>query len=149
MNIFAIEQPLLDRLRQALPSEVQVLTAPYLEDLRDLQQRARRVPAVFVMYVDGVPVGQGASFALRLVQRWSLVVATLNRADVLSGAPARQQAGELAWQVIGLLHGWRPDPQTRPMQCQRILSPIYLDGGLQLLPLVFAHETPRIGAIDE
>ncbi|MCK7574599.1 MAG: hypothetical protein MZV65_00865 [Chromatiales bacterium] len=44
-NLFALESPLIARLTETLPAGVQVLAAPYLEDLRDLEQRAKRPPA--------------------------------------------------------------------------------------------------------
>ena len=145
-NLFALESPLIARLTETLPAGVQVLAAPYLEDLRDLEQRARRLPAVFVMHLDGVPAEPkaGSSLGLRLAQRWAVVIATHNRAELTTGAPARLQAGALAWSAIGALHGWRPLERAKPLTLTRLLAPLFFEGGLQLLPLVFTHETPRL-----
>lgn len=144
-NLFALEPLLVRRLTEALPAGVQVLTAPYLEDLRDLEQYARRLPAVFVMHLDGDPVaGPRPLTGLRLQQRWAVVVATHNRADLPSGAAARLQAGELAWGALNALHGWRPLERARSLDFSRLLAPLFIKGGLQLLPLVFTHETPRL-----
>lgn len=145
-NLFALEPLLIARLAETLPPEVQVLTAPYFDDLNDLESRARRLPAAIVMALDGVPVGdgKGAVQALRLVQRWSVVLATRERADALSGASGRLLAGELASTVIDALHGWQPAPRTKPLALARVLSPLFREGGWQVLPLLFTHETPRV-----
>lgn len=145
-NLFALEPLLIERLTAVLPPEVAVLTAPYLADLGDLEGRTRHLPAVFLMHLDGTPVEApaGASYGLRLAQRWAVVLAVLERSAQPQGAVARWQTGELGWTVVGALHGWRPIERGRVVQLARVLSTLYRPGGLQLLPLIFHHETPRL-----
>lgn len=151
-NLFASESLLIARLREALPSAVQALTAPYLEDLDDLETRARRMPAVFVMNQGAIaldaPEGSAPARRLRLRERWALIVGTQDKRDLLSGAGARAAGGELADIVIGAVHGWRPSERGRAFVFERAMPPFFLEHGTQLLPLLFTLDIARVSAGD-
>ncbi|MCK7574600.1 MAG: hypothetical protein MZV65_00870 [Chromatiales bacterium] len=84
------------------------------------------------MHLDGAPIEvdpkAGSSRRLQLAQRWAVVIATLNRAELATGAPARLQAGALAWSAIGALHDWRPLERAKPLDALAAALPPVLRG---------------------
>ena len=146
MNLFALEPLLIARLQAVLPPEAQVLTAPYMADLAELETRGVKLPAVYVMHLDGVPIEapHGSRFGLRLVQRWAVVAAVLERSVQPQATAARSQAGELGEAIVQALHGYLPVTPGKALALARVLFPLYRAGGLQLLPLIFTYETPRV-----
>lgn len=144
MSLLALEPQILARLTERLPAGTVVDSAPALDELLDLQERPLGLSAVYVMYLGAQPLGESPAprAALRLLERWAVIVAYRDRAGIVSGAPARAGAGTLADAVLDALHGWQPTERTRPVQFSALLQPVY-SAGLQLLPLAFTHETAR------
>lgn len=148
-QVLAAEPVILARLQAELPAGAGVHAAPRLEDLEDLKERPRRLPAVYLMYLGGTSPDDARAPAagLRLREEWAVIVATQDFTRVEEGAAARAAGGELADAVIGALHGWRPLARLRPLRCDRILPPLY-DAGLSLIPIIFTHESARRAATD-
>jgi hypothetical protein len=116
-DYFAIEQPLVDRIKVVLPDVPHVITAEDAETAKDW----RRAPkAAHVIYV-GDEVGQGAAMqgggGVQLTsQLWMVVLQVKHSGTVQSGAGARRIAGPLIWQLLQGLVGHQLLPTWAPLR---------------------------------
>lgn len=99
-----IEQKIVDRLKEVLSAEVHVDTLQELERVQELRQKA---PAVWVIY-DGLSVGpKVASGAVQqITQEWFVVIAAKSAKGRGDSSAARDEAGEIALQVLQALLGY-------------------------------------------
>jgi len=139
MSLFRLRAPMLARLRAALPPQVQVLTAVNLGALLYGTQVA---PAVYLIYQGGtVPETRHDGLAARIAQTWLAVACARNPSASQSGAPAQDDAGVIAEQVLDALAGWQPEGASK------VLVPAAFPYGgdnpeatVQLVPVALAAE---------
>lgn len=104
-HFLALEQILIDRLREVLPPNVHVLSAA---DLAAATEATQPTPAVHVLYRTyrrGNPKPAGR---VETVQDWLTVVAVRNLRSLGNGEQARDEAGPLLAQVIDALDRYQP-----------------------------------------
>jgi hypothetical protein len=99
-----IEQKIVDRLKAVLPAEVHVDTLHEIERVPELRQKA---PAVWVIY-DGFSVGPKIppGTVQQVVQEWFVVIAAKSAKGRGDSSAARDEAGEIALQVLQALLGF-------------------------------------------
>ncbi len=128
-DYFAIEQPLVDRIKEVLPELQHVVTQESAEAAKDWRN-APRVAHVIYMG-DEVPQGvhmQGGNAVQWTGQVWLVVVAIKHAGTQRSGEGARRIAGPLIWKLLEGLTGWQPLPTWAPLR--RVPGPkaSYKDG---------------------
>lgn len=130
-----IEQKIIDRLKEVLPAEVHVATEQELERVEELRQKA---PAAWVIY-DGFSVGpKVASGAVQqITQEWLVVVAAKSAKGRGNSAAARDEAGEIAQQVLQALLGYHLGG-GKYLHLGDAPGPTY-DAGYCHLPLAFTN----------
>ncbi len=140
-DYLAIEEPLVERLREAVPELVTVTTAAELEDVANLRQKPP--PAAIVIYdgddVPQTPQSEAARGQRQVVlQRWLVVIAVQNVRDQRQGSSVRREAGPLMVKVIRAVAGWQPPvPNTRPlMRAPGTPGPAF-EAGYGYFPLLF------------
>lgn len=99
-NLLFLEPLLIETLRKALPPRVHVKPLASLDGVEPASQPA---PAVYVMY-RGMQTGSKLE-PIESTQTWATLIAVRNARDLDAGYDARQDAGELAAQVINTLLG--------------------------------------------
>ena len=100
-NYFAIEKPLVDRVKAVLPDVQYVVTA---EDAETAKEWRKAPKAAHVIYV-GDEIGQGSAMqgggGVQLTsQLWMVVLQVKHAGTVQNGAGARVVAGPLIWQLL-------------------------------------------------
>jgi len=131
------EQIIIDRLRSRLPDGVTVEPVRELERVPELRQKA---PAVFVIY-DGYSVGQSPTPTgqiQQITQDWFVVVATKSAKGNGSGTAARDQASEIATQVLEALLGFHLGG-GKYLRLSDAPGPEYDGAGYCHLPLAFSN----------
>jgi hypothetical protein len=98
------EQKIVDRLKAVLGTEVYVDTLHAIESVPELRQKA---PAVWVIY-DGFSVGSmvGSGSVQQITQEWFVVIAAKSAKGRGDSSAARDEAGEIALQVLQALLGF-------------------------------------------
>lgn len=138
-NWLALEDPLLELIKQAVEPvkpAVHVLTAA---DLADLKESAQKTPAVHLIY-GGYRVAEDLGTSLRLAHKWFAVVAVRNVATPRSGQAARQAAGPLVARVAGALVGARIAGAIQPLALVTP-PPARYQAGYQYIPSAIEAET--------
>lgn len=113
MEFLDLEQPLVDRLNDQLPSNLRVLT---VADLAGVTEGTQPTPAVHVKY-DTYRVLETRSDgrAARVEEYWWTVVAVRNVSRMHSGEAARSEARPIVQQIKGALMGWQVDGLADPL----------------------------------
>ncbi|MBL4797643.1 MAG: hypothetical protein JKY50_09525 [Oleispira sp.] len=133
-----LENDIVARLKEKVPSNVRVMTSAELASVTEGNQPT---PAVHVIYrnyrvTENRPDGKAA----RIEQQWMLVVAVKNLREMTSGSAARSDAMELADIVAPSIMGWQPSAAAKPFKISN--APAAAQGqGHYYLPLVFTTET--------
>lgn len=143
MSLTALEPLIVARLQAELGASVRVLTAPSLGDVS--KQLAQWPACVFVLYAGGaISDADARSYTeLSCAQRWYVVPAVRNAANVAAGAAARADVGVLAEQALAALSGWRPDgDDSAPLLLTALPAPIF-DAGYTTFPLEFTTSLSR------
>ncbi|MBK1710579.1 phage tail terminator protein [Marichromatium gracile] len=140
MGFLAVGPEILDRLEQVLGDTARVRDRASPQDVRDLPGGGAGVVVVY----DGGRVCESRpdGRAVRLEQRWRVVVGARNVARPRSGAPARAEAGALVDRVLAALLGWRPPSAARPLTLVELPEPAH-QAGLQRIPLTFTTDILR------
>lgn len=130
-----IEQKIVERLKAVLPAEVHVATETDIQAVEELRKLA---PACWVIY-DGFSVGERiANGAVQSVsQEWQIVVAAQSAKGRGNAAAARDEAGELALQVLQALLGFHIGG-GKYLHLADAPGPIY-SAGYCHLPLAFTN----------
>lgn len=130
-----IEQKIVERLKAVLPAEVHVATETDIQAVEELRKLA---PACWVIY-DGFSVGDRiANGAVQSVsQEWQIVVAAQSAKGRGNAAAARDEAGELALQVLQALLGFHIGG-GKYLHLADAPGPIY-SAGYCHLPLAFTN----------
>jgi len=128
------EQIIIDRLQERMPG---VTIAP-LRELERVPELRQRAPAVWVIY-DGYTVGQtiAPGAVQQVTQQWYVVIAAKSARGAGESNAARDQAGELAEQVLGALLGFHLGG-GRYLRLAEAPGPEY-DAGYCHLPLAFSN----------
>ena len=120
-------------------------------DLAAIEESTQQVPAAHVIYDgDTLPSGIGSSAmnssAQLVIQRWLVVIAVRNVADVKGGGGARIEAGTLISKTIQALNGWAPTTAHRPMRRTQAPRAGY-NKGYAYFPLMFETQLFTGGAV--
>ena len=102
--LLALEPLIVARLKEKLPADIQVLTAP---DLAGPEGKGRHVPAVYVVY-GGYRVPSDQQSFTTIVESWLTWCAVRNVHQIRQGADARSLASEMQDGVRLALSRWRP-----------------------------------------
>lgn len=135
-NHLALEQLLVERLRQAVPEFRDVLG---MSDLAAMQESGQITPAAHVIYQgDAIPSGSsaGQGAAQMVVQTWLVVIAVYSARDTGGGAGSREEAGPLISAVLDALSGWAPGNGFRPLTRVNAPRPGF-NAGYAYFPLAF------------
>jgi hypothetical protein len=139
-DYLALEEPLVQRVRSAVPEFKAVVTAA---ELTAIEQMRQQTPAAIVVY-DGDAVPQTPESEARdgerqiAIQRWLVVIAVQNVRDTRGGTSARREAGPLMSKTMAALKGWQP-PVAGVRKLRRgdgVPGPAF-DSGFGYFPLLF------------
>lgn len=129
-----IEQKIVERLKAKMPAEVHVATEQEVATIGGLRNKA---PAVWVIY-DGYSLGDkittGVVQQVRL--EWLVLVTTKSAKGSGSSQAARNEAGEIAQQVLSALLGFDTTGSGKYLHLADAPGPTY-DPGYCRLPLAF------------
>lgn len=136
-NYFAIEQPLVERVKAVLPDVQYVITAETSETAKEWRKAPK---AAHVIYV-GDEVGQGPAMqgggGVQLTsQLWMVVLQVKHAGTVQSGDGARRIAGPLIWNLLQGLTGYQLLPAWSPLRRAPGPKAGYQDG-FGFYPFVF------------
>ena len=138
-NWLALEPHLLALIAQAVQGmspAVHVLTSA---DLADVKESAQKTPAVHLIY-GGYRIAEDLGTAWRLAHKWYAVVVVRNVATQRSGQAARQDAGPMVTQVMGVLAGAQVPGATRALTLATP-PPASYRAGHQYIPTAYEAET--------
>lgn len=138
-DFMAIEDRLVELLKEAVAGmspAVHVLTTA---DLQDLTEKAQNTPAVHLVY-GGHKVLEDQRIALRLEHTWYAVAAVRNVAAARTGKAARRDAGRLVAKVMGALLGASVPGATSTVRLVTPPKPRYA-AGFQYIPSAAVVET--------
>ena len=129
------EQKIIDRLKAKLPPEVHVAPMRELERVPEMRKKA---PAVWVIH-DGYTVGAviPPGTVQQIRQEWFVVVAAKSARGNGDTDAARDQAGEIAEQVLAALLGFHLGG-GKYLQLGDAPGPEY-DAGYCHVPLAFSN----------
>lgn len=129
------EQKIIDRLKAKLPPEVHVAPMREIERVPEMRKKA---PAVWVIH-DGYTVGQviPPGTVQQIRQEWFVVVAAKSARGNGDTDAARDQAGEIAEQVLAALLGFHLGG-GKYLQLGDAPGPEY-DAGYCHVPLAFTN----------
>lgn len=133
-----MEDAIIARLKQTMPSDIAVLSA---SDLADVIESKQRVPAVHVVY-QGYRVAENTpnGAASRIEQTWLCVVVVRNVSHTRSGKASRSDANVIADQVVPKLIGWAPQNASKRLKLATAPKGATTNG-FTYMPLAFAVET--------
>jgi len=135
-DYFAAEQPIIDRIRARVPELKEVLPAV---DTFAVLERGQVTPAAFVLYSgDQVNDDREDGAAQVVVQRWTVVLATRNLADLHGGSDHRNQAGPWMATIAQGLIGWRPANGFGQLRKTSTAVQPYYQKGYAYFPQTFA-----------
>ena len=138
-DFMRLEAPLLALLAQAtagMSPAVRLFTAAELAQVKDA---AQHTPAVHLIY-GGYRIAEDLGTAWRLAHKWYAVVVVRNVATQRSGQAARQDAGPMVTQVMGVLAGAQVPGATRALTLVTPPSASYR-AGHQYIPTAYEAET--------
>ena len=131
-DFLAAERAIRERLQ-----DVEGIQAVYgAEDAQSMEERAQRTPCVHVIYAGAEPVEtHGRGDVVRFGQTWTLVLSVRH----LGRDPgnAREAAGELLYQIIRTVSGWKPGREFTAMVPVRSTLRTDYGGGFAYLPVSF------------
>ncbi len=137
---FELQPLLLDKLKAAVAGmspKVHVLTA---DDLAGVVENQQFTPAVHLVYQRyKVLETRSDGTSARLAQDWLCIVTTRSQKAIRAGDAARENAGQLACKVCGVLMGYKPLAMCKPTQIANAPDAGY-SAGFQYLPLAFTTE---------
>ncbi|NKN33972.1 phage tail terminator protein [Marichromatium bheemlicum] len=140
MSFLAIGAEIHERLEIALGESAWLLDSTSLAEMHDLP---RPGPRVSVVYGGGqVCKSRPDGRAVRLEQRWQVIVGVCNVPPDHPGASVRTEVGVLVDRVLAALLGWRPPSAARALTLVE-LPESDDEAGLQLIPLVFTTDILR------
>ncbi len=108
-DYLALEDQLVERIRQSLPELKAVLTATDLASIQD--DRKNELSAHVVYLGDDIPEGpdsQGSTGKIQLVTQNWLIVLVVKFAGAATGKGNRKVAGPLISKLLVSLQGWQP-----------------------------------------
>lgn len=133
-NFYAAETPIVERLKDVL----EISSVHGQADIEQFKGSANPDQSVAVIYRDfRVQDDDDESFDLLLYQRWLVVPMARNVRDLITGAGARDAAGELLLQVIKALNGWRPTLSHGSLRLVAPGVPRFYRGGVAYAPAQF------------
>lgn len=132
-----LEPLLIARLKAKLASTIHV--GP-IADLAAVQTGALPVPGVFVWYRGYRILGPLPAGAVKVEQRFLTVVAVRNVRDIVSGAPARSDAGPIMSDVLTALDRYLPGGDFKALQFDNAPDAAYKTG-FGYFPLGWKVET--------
>lgn len=138
-NFMALEQPLLQLLRDAVQGRKPAVHVLSAADLAEVKEAAQKTPALHLIYA-GFAVVEDMGTAWRLEHTWYAVAAVRNVAAVRSGQAARQEAGPLVTLAVAALAGSKPAGATKALKLITPPKPRYT-AGYQYIPSAFLAET--------
>ena len=130
-----VEQVIIDRLREKMPG----VTVEPLRELERVPELRQKAPAVFVIY-DGYTVGANSPnvpAVQQIVQEWFVVCAAKSARGNGGSNAARDQASDLAGQVLAALLGFHLGG-GRYLRLSDAPGPEY-DAGYAHVPLAFSN----------
>ncbi|MEW8253770.1 MAG: hypothetical protein AB2747_05410 [Candidatus Thiodiazotropha taylori] len=110
-NLFLIEQQLIERVRDNMPSLKTVASASVVSSKTDIKTLC---DGVFL--IPGAGDAQSQSGSVALDQQWTVIVAVRSNFDPADIDTTAIQGGDLCAQVIQLLHDWSPTGEYFNMQ---------------------------------
>lgn len=139
VDFLAAEGAILARLEEMVPG-VRILSAA---DLAGIKAGRQVTPAIYLLLDNIRPESSAArGRALRIRQRWAVVVTVRNVREIKSGAGARQEAGPMITQCIQALSGWTPaEGHTPLLLAETNMRPGYQEGDSPGLPSFLKHNS--------
>lgn len=138
-NFLALEPHLLALISHAVQDirpAVHVLSSA---DLADVKESAQKTPAVHLVY-GGFRIAEDMGASWLLQHKWYAVVVVRNVATQRSGQAARQDAGPMVTQVMGVLAGAQVPGATRALTLATP-PPASYRAGHQYIPTAYEAET--------
>ncbi|MEO5345862.1 MAG: DUF1834 family protein [Magnetococcus sp. YQC-9] len=140
-DLLVAEQPIVERLRSAIPAARQVGGA---RDLKEIPANTGATPAIFVIFDGHAPLVQAGNEQF-LDQQWLVVVAVRNVRDAAGGLGERREAGPMLLQVCRALLGWSPGVEHDPLRVVATPGAQFI-GEVALFPMRFATRVLTKGA---
>lgn len=140
-NFLAPEAAIVQRLQDTVQAEL-VGTA---RDMEQIDERAQRTPAVYVLF-DGLQPQEtaGSGQVQRIEQTWMVVGAVRNIEDQAGGSAAREDAGRLLSQILAALQGYKPHPDLGRLALQASGQPEH-NAGFMYIPTTWTASTTTRG----
>jgi hypothetical protein len=133
-HFLSLEGALVDRLRDQLPDDVQVLTAAEVADARPTA-----TPGVLIVLDRYQPLERKGD-VLPIRMDWLTVVQVRNSNTIRTGVGMRSVAGPLLDAVIAALYRWRPDLDGYlPLDLVPAPGALY-EGGFAFFPLAWSTQ---------
>lgn len=134
-NLFAPEQPIIDRITQLVPDLQAVLSFSQLEAFETVPP----VPAVVVGDIDFSSDDDPQDGSLQMiVQPWQIrLIVPHRQTDATVAETTNSVAGTLGFQILQALIGWRPVSGFLPMAFRDSASGEDKDHGYYIIDLYF------------
>jgi hypothetical protein len=134
LHFLSLEGALIDRLRDQLADDVQVLSASEVAD-----NRPAAAPGVLIVLDRYQPLERKGD-VLPIQMTWLTVIQVRNTQTLRSGVGMRSVAGPLMSAVIAALHRWRPDIDGyMPLDLSPAPGALY-EGGFAFFPLAWTTQ---------
>jgi hypothetical protein len=132
-NLLWLEALIVDRLTTQMPD----VTLSNAESLSAASQARLVSPGIVVLY-SGSTLGAQNLYTrdVEMSQRWTLVGATREAAEIVPKTQARSVAGSLTARIINAFLGWRPPKTDAPFRLIALPAPVYA-GSYLLTPVTF------------
>ncbi|MCU7839779.1 MAG: hypothetical protein KZQ94_10435 [Candidatus Thiodiazotropha sp. (ex Troendleina suluensis)] len=134
-NLFAIEQLLIERISANIPELKTVASASVLSQQDDI---IAQCDAVYT--IPGTGDAEGTSHSVSVVQQWIILVTVRKVFDTADTDTTATKGGDLAGQIIKLLHNWEPSTDFFKMHFAGHGS-AYFGAGYGEFPLYFNVKT--------
>ncbi len=140
-NFLALEEELVERLKERLADLMPKLKVLTSSDLAGVTEEQQHTPAVHVIYrgYNVVESPRADGNTARVEQTWLAVVATRNTKAIRSGSAARADAGLISRRVMTALMGFKAPGMSKPLRISDAPEAKFT-AGFQYLPLAFVAE---------